>query len=66
MKNNMAIKKSMNSNTRSGISAYKHLIKSMNNKQETITNYICPICGNTDIWTQLNCVNTADTNKLEQ
>ena len=38
----------MNSNTWSGISAYKYLIKSMNNKQETISNFICPVCGNTD------------------
>ena len=39
----------MNSNTWSGISAYKYLIKSMNNKQETISNFICPVCGNTDV-----------------
>ena len=39
----------MNSNTWSGISAYKYLIKSMNNKQETISNFICPVCGNSDV-----------------
>ena len=39
----------MNSNTWSGISAYKYLIKSMNNKQETISNFTCPVCENTDI-----------------
>ena len=46
----------MNSNTRSGISACFYLIKNMNNKQEIISNFKCPICGNTDIHS-IGCLN---------